>query len=143
MASRLAEGIEKNGQQFVKLEKPNVLAGIRLTEGGSEYYAEIQGIIDGYMKEHPERGVISIGVDPLYLTFQHNNNNFHQIYVNWEDMVALYPDYNGRLAKYIKEKKPLIISNKYQYPGYRLVKFLTYVNLDGYTETLIFVPNED
>lgn len=143
IVDRAMEGIEKADQQFCKLEKPNVLAGVNLSGGGLKYYLEIQGLIDDYMKKHPESGVISIGMDPLYLTFQHNNNNFHQVYVNWEEMVAFYPDYNGRLAKYIKEKKPMIVSTKYQYPGYRLEKFLAYMNLDGFTETLIFVPDEN
>jgi len=140
MISRAMEGIEKSNQKFVSFKKPNILAGMKLTEGGYKYYAEIQRIMDEYLKAHPGSEVISIGQDALYLTFRHNEN-FHPLYVYWEDMVALYPDYDRRLSSCIKEKKPMIVSNRMMYPGYRLVKFHSYVNIDGYTEMMISVPN--
>lgn len=143
IVARTMEGIDKAAQSYVQLERPHVLAGMKLSEGGFKYYVEVQTIIDDYMGKYPERTVISMGSDALYLTFQRNNNNFHPLYVYWEDMIALYPDYNVRLAKYIKEKKPLIFSNKYQYPGYRILKVITFVNIDGINQEHIFIPNEN
>lgn len=136
---RIKEGLDKLNKNYVQVSAPNVLRGMRLSESQANYYNEVAKIIDEYLHKHPERGLISIGKDAIYLTFQKNNNNFHPLYVYWDDVVPLYPDYLQSLDRYIKENKPLILSQRYSYEGYISIKDLNYDS----TYISILVPYDE
>lgn len=124
---RIQEGAAKLGHEYVALDYPEILKGMRVPAYDALFFQRIASDIDDYFKSYPKGGVINYNMDALFPAFVENISNFHPLHVSWPSigLETLYSDYRARFGKYAAEKKPIIISHTRPviYAGYTIRSF--------------------
>lgn len=124
---RIQGGAAKLGHEYVALEYPEILKGMKVPAYDALFLQRIASDIDDYFKIYPEGGVINYNMDALFPAFVENLSNFHPLYVSWPnvELETLYQDYRAKFEKYAAEKKPIIISHTRPviYAGYTIRSF--------------------
>ena len=111
----IKSGINKIDSYRVKVTTPEVLSGMMVTdETQAQSLREIDRAIKDYIKNHPDTTFISLSnTNVLFLTFIENNENFSKLPIpsfNSKFFSKIY-NYNEKLVKFIKKKKPLIFTD--------------------------------
>lgn len=117
ITTRIQVGRQKIATKYVLLDNPKVLKHINLSTEEAAFYSNTYQEINNYIQRKGDTNLITIGANPLYLTFG-KSTNFHQVYVNWASAnESIYQEYPEIKDKYIAINKPLIISMWEQIPG--------------------------
>ncbi len=106
--------IEKANREYVQLNVPKELSGIKLPAQQAYYYQAIGIELNKYFQNHPNPVIISAifeGAHVLSLAFIKNVRNFHPMWMPAEAMIKkIYPDFYQQRWQYIVEKRPFIIT---------------------------------
>ncbi|MFA6569626.1 MAG: glycosyltransferase family 39 protein [Bacteroidota bacterium] len=116
---RIQWGVMRLNDNYLTVNDLSVLKLIRLFPIDKVFYENIYNQLRNYLNKHPDASIITNGPDALYLTFYNQPNNFHPIYINWDDTKNVYPNYTSTLNSYIQKSNPVIIGNSFDlYNGY-------------------------
>ena len=142
---RIKKGAEKLYQDYVTLDYPKILQGMRVPSHDALFFQGIASDIDDYFKRHPAGGFINYGRDALYTAFGENLTNFHPSHVYWQSAAYEnnYADYRAKFEKYTAERKPIIVSylEPVIYAGYTIksVGGDLYVTVPGDPESVWYI----
>jgi len=133
IAARIRESKIKLNEEYTTLNYPKVLKGMQVSPRDALYFQAIASEIDDYFQKHPEGGLINFAGDALYPAFVENLQNFHPFYIYGSGVGVLYPDYFGKLRKYVENRIPIIISrnNPVLFDGYTVKSFCRAINPGG------------
>jgi hypothetical protein len=109
--------INKLSGNYVFLQYPKVLRGMRIYDLEATYYNNTYQEIQKYFLNNPNGNLINNGRDAIYNTFDKRIKNVHPIYINWTQISqSIYPEYSQLLTQYIEKNHPLIISTTEDIP---------------------------
>ncbi|MDO8609818.1 MAG: glycosyltransferase family 39 protein, partial [bacterium] len=111
---RINGGIANYNQNYVNLEYPTVLKGVKLAKTEADFYQKTYNEIIDYKSKYGETYLITTGPNALYATFA-KSQNFHKMYINWG--IQLYPEYYLVKDQFIFNNQPLIYAIWEQTPG--------------------------
>jgi hypothetical protein len=120
-----AEGaINKINKNNIRISRPEILAGMKVAAGEEKFYREVAREIDGYLAGHPEKRLVILGSDALYMTFTTKARNTLSMYADYSGMTSGVYRYNDELSRYIMSAKPLVLADdRYLVPtGFYLIK---------------------
>jgi len=97
------------------IQSPNILSGMRTDPQTAAFFAKIYADVSEYMEGHGDRPLMVFGSpwngSLLLLSFNKQTESFHPAYWNVENAIPLlYPNYEKQMLAFIKEKRPLIIT---------------------------------
>ncbi len=118
---------------YARVSVPTEIAGTFHTPENVQFYTKLDRLLSQYSKLYPETSLISLGVEPLFATFIHNNKNAHQMPFLWWSKTGtmndggenntinalLYPDYFLKLHAFIAQNKPLLYTYGQHIDGYK------------------------
>lgn len=106
-----------------RLQTPAVLAGMYTTPQDARVLSAMERDLNEIQKTYPDRPIVNVGYDPLFLNFGKYTHNWHPLFVYYDIGVAIYPDFPSQLGAYIRENKPIILTSGYnlESQGYRVV----------------------
>lgn len=106
--ARIEVGRQRLASNGEMLSTPAVLKGIKVTQHRKALYESMAGDLAAAERDFPGSPVITIGYDPLYLTFARPQKNWHPLYVFFDIGVAIYPEFPTALSRFIAERRPII-----------------------------------
>lgn len=118
---------------YIKINVPSEIAGTYHTVENVQFYTKLDKLLNQYMKLYPNTSFISLGVEPLFLTFVPHNKNAHQMPFLWWSKTGsmhdngrnntinalLYPDYFAKLQDFIAHNKPILYTYGQPIKGYK------------------------
>lgn len=96
-----------------RIEKPEVLRGMKTT---AHQAAELEKLVHK-MNEletlNPEKKVIVTHPDAVWNVLPKNPYRFHKLYVRWDVLCKLYPDYQQMLNDVIRCEEPILLTSPF------------------------------
>ncbi|PIU19308.1 MAG: hypothetical protein COT18_08185, partial [Elusimicrobia bacterium CG08_land_8_20_14_0_20_59_10] len=129
VTARLREGGIKLSRDYVLLQTPEVLRGMKVPPHDALFFGAVESEINDYFTARPGGALLNYSQDPLYAAFAPGPGGIPPFYMHWTELEKLYPDHQARLSAYAAAVRPLIFSNNVPVVGKRYIVKLAGRNL--------------
>lgn len=110
MLHRLGEARIKLGREYVELQSPAVLAGMKVPPHDALLLNGIRAELNGYFVRRPDGGIVNTTGDALFTVLAGTAPAAHKLSVYWPALIKLYPDYWPAVGAYVHARRPVVFS---------------------------------
>lgn len=129
VTARLREGAIKLSREYVILQTPEVLRGMKVPPHDALFFGAVESEINEYFTSRPGGALLNYSQDPLYAAFAPGPGGVPPFYMHWAELEKLYPEHQARLSSYAAAVRPLIFSNNVPVAGNNYILKLAGRNL--------------
>ena len=130
LGMRIKSGVERINNNQIVVQIQIVLQRMKTNLQTAHDLGNFDIVTKLYLAENPEKKIVSLSMDALYMTFDKKAQNIESLYCDLSGLASgVYP-YHSSIQKYIELQRPLVLADEGEKTpiGYEKISEWSYLN---------------